>query len=118
MRQGDVMFSFLKKDKDPLRQKVKDLKCRQIHFVDDGYDEVIGKMESDPSAMLRLTPVNYYAVKEKYIMAKVYSSKDFEENYAEFFRYDSDKLVSSTKLFPVDKLTAAKAFAKVGIIIR
>ena len=118
MKQGDVMFSFLKKDKDPLRQKVKDLKCRQIHFVDDGYDEVIGKIESDPSAMLRLTPVNYYAVKEKYIMAKVYSSRDFEQNYAEFFRYSGDKLVSSSKLFAVDRLTAEKAFAKVGIIIK
>lgn len=77
------MLSFLKKDKDPLRQKVKDLKCRQIHFVDDGYDEVAAAMESDPTALLKLSPVNYYAVKEKYIMAKVYSSKDFEENYAE-----------------------------------
>lgn len=118
MKQGDVMFSFLKKDKDPLRQKVKDLKCRQIHFTDENYDEVTALMENDCTAMLKLTPVNYYAVKEKYIMAKVYSNKDFTENYAEFFRYDSDKLVSSTKLFPLDKLTASKAFAKVGIIIK
>lgn len=113
------MFSiFIKHEKDPLRQAASQLKCRQIHFVDDGYDEVAGAMQSDPTVMLRLVPVNYYAVKEKYIMAKVYSSKDFEENYAEFFRYDSDKLISSTKLFKVDKLTASKAFAKVGIIIR
>ena len=112
------MLSFLKKDKDPLRQKVKDLKCRQIHFVDDGYDEVAGAMQSDPTVMLRLVPVNYYAVKEKYIMAKVYSSKDFEENYAEFFRYSGDKQVAFTKLFAVDKQTVTKAFAKVGIIIK
>ena len=113
------MFSIFKKhEKDPLRQAASQLKCRQIHFTDENYDEVTALMENDCTAMLKLTPVNYYAVKEKYIMAKVYSSKDFEENYAEFFRYDSDKLVSSTKLFKVDKLTAAKAFAKVGIIIR
>ena len=112
------MLSFLKKDKDPLRQRVKDLKCRQIHFVDDGYDEVAGAMQSDPTVMLRLVPVNYYAVKEKYIMAKVYSSKDFEENYAEFFRYSGDKQVDFTKLFAVDKQTVTKAFAKVGIIIK
>lgn len=112
------MLSFLKKDKDPLRQKVKDLKCRQIHFVDDGYDDVAGAMQSDPTVMLRLVPVNYYAVKEKYIMAKVYSSKDFEENYAEFFRYSGDKQVDCTKLFAVDKQTVTKAFAKVGIIIK
>ena len=112
------MLSFLKKDKDPLRQKVKDLKCRQIHFVDDGYDEVAAAMESDPTALLKLSPVNYYAVKEKYIMAKVYSSKDFEENYAELFRYAGDKVCASTKLFAVDKVTVTKAFAKVGIIIK
>jgi hypothetical protein len=112
------MLSFLKKDKDPLRQKVKDLKCRQIHFVDDGYGEVVDAMDSDCKVMLRLTPVNYYAVKEKYIMAKVYSSRDFEENYTEFFRYDNDKVISSSKLFAVDKVTVSKAFAKVGIIIK
>ena len=112
------MLSFLKKDKDPLRQKVKDLKCRQIHFVDDGYDEVAGAMESDCTAMLKLVPVNYYAVKEKYIMAKVYSSKDYEENYVEFFRYVGDKQVDFTKLFAADKVTVTKAFAKVGIIIK
>ena len=75
-------------------------------------------MESDPTALLKLSPVNYYAVKEKYIMAKVYSSKDFEENYAELFRYAGDKVCASTKLFAVDKLTVTKAFAKVGIIIK
>jgi hypothetical protein len=112
------MFPFLKKDKDPLRQAVKELKCRQIHFVDEHFDEVIAKMQSEPAAMLMLSPVNYYAVKEKYIMAKVYSSKDFEQNYAEFFRYSGDRLVSSSKLFEVDKTTVSKAFAKVGIIIK
>lgn len=112
------MLSFLKKDKDPLRQKVKDLKCRQIHFVDDGYEQVAQGMESDCTVMLKLVPVNYYAVKEKYIMAKVYSSRDFEENYVEFFRYAGDKQVAFTKLFSVDKVTVTKAFAKVGIIIK
>ncbi len=112
------MLSFLKKDKDPLRQRVRELKCRQIHFVDDGYDEVIGTIGSDPTAMLRLTPVNYYAVKERYIMAKIYSDSDFEENYAEFFRFDRDKQIASSRLFAVDKQTVSKAFAKVGIIIK
>ncbi|WP_028505860.1 hypothetical protein [Ruminococcus sp. FC2018] len=113
------MLSFFRKaPKDPLRQKVKELKCRQIHYVDKDFDTVAANMDSDCKAILSLVPVNYYAVKEKYIMAKVYSNKDFTENYAEFFRYDSDKLVSSTKLFPLDKVTASKAFAKVGIIIK
>ena len=112
------MLSFLKKDKDPLRQRVKDLKCRQIHFVDDGYGEVTAAMESDCKAMLKLSPVNYYAVKEKYIMAKVYSDKDFSENYVELFRYDNDKIISSSKIFAADKETVSKAFAKVGIIIK
>jgi hypothetical protein len=112
------MLWFLKKDKDPLRQAVRDLKCRQIHFADEHYDEVIAKMQIEPAAMLMLSPVNYYAVKEKYIMAKVYSSRDFEENYTEFFRYDNDKVISSSKLFAVDKVTVSKAFAKVGIIIK
>lgn len=112
-----MLSLFRKNSKDPLRQKVSGMKCRQIHYVDEGFDGLEEAMSTDCKAMLRLSPVNYYALKEKYIMAKAYSSKDFSENYVEFFRYDSDKLISSTKLFPVDKLTLSKALAKVGIII-
>jgi hypothetical protein len=112
------MLSIFKKGgKDPLRQKVKELKCRQIHYVDQGYDDVTSRMESDCTAILKLSPVNYYAVKEKYIMAKAYSNKDFSENYVEFFRFDNDKQIASTKLFAIDKVTLSKALAKVGIII-
>lgn len=112
------MSLFRRNSKDPLRQQVKDMKCRQIHYVDAGFDELCADMPNDPTALLRLSPVNYYAVKEKYIMAKVYSSKDFEENYAELFRYAGDKVIASTKLFEVDKVTVSKALAKVGIIVR
>lgn len=113
------MLKIFKKDgKDPLRQKAKALKCRQLHFVDSGFDELKAHIYDDCSELLKLSPVNYYAVKEKYIMAKIYSSADFEENYAELFRYDSDKVVSSTRLFCVDKKTVSKSFAKVGIIIK
>lgn len=113
-----MLSIFRKKEKDPLRQKAEQLKCRQIHFVDTGFEQLQEQMPQDCKAMLTLTPVNYYAVKEKFICAKVYSSGDFEENYAEFFRYDNDKVIESTKLFAVDKQTVSKAFAKVGIIIK
>ncbi len=113
-----MLSIFRKNSRDPLRKKADELKCRQIHFVDDGFEQLGSQMKTDCSAMLRLTPVNYYAVKEQYIMAKVYSSKDFEENYAEFFRYAGDKLTAQTQLFSVDKQTVTKAFAKVGIIIK
>ena len=112
------MSLFRRNSKDPLRQKIKDMKCRQVHYVDEGFDNLCADMQTDCTAMLKLRPVNYYAVKEKYIMAKVYSGSDFEENYAEFFRYDNDKVIASTNLFAVDKVTVSKALAKVGIIIK
>ena len=101
----------------PLKKKIKDMKCRTINFVDEGFDTLGKEMSDDPKAIMRLKPVNYYAVKNAYIMGKVYTSEDCSENYVQFFRYEHEHETGKTDIYPLDKELLSKALAKVGIII-
>lgn len=98
-------------------KKIKDMKCRKINYVDEGFDTLASEMSADPKAILRLKPVNYYAIKNKYIMGKVYTSEDYQENYVQFFRYEYDHECGKTDIFPLSAELMSKALAKVGIII-
>lgn len=61
------MFLLFKKkqaqSEPPLKKKIKDMKCRKINYVDEGFDTLASEMSADPKAILRLKPVNYYAIK-------------------------------------------------------
>ena len=98
------MFSLFKKkqaqSEPPLKKKIKDMKCRKINYVDEGFDTLASEMSADPKAILRLKPVNYYAIKNKYIMGKVYTSEDHQENYVQFFRYEYDHECGKTDIYP------------------
>lgn len=72
------------------------MKCRKINYVDEGFDTLASEMSADPKAILRLKPVNYYAIKNKYIMGKVYTSEDHQENYVQFS--DTSMTTSAEKL--------------------
>lgn len=115
------MFSLFRKkqtqSEPPLKKKIKDMKCRKINYVDEGFDTLASEMSADPKAILRLKPVNYYAVKNKYIMGKVYTSEDYQENYVQFFRYEYDHECGKTDIYPLSAELMSKALAKVGIII-
>ena len=116
------MFSLFSKKrsskKDPLEARVRDMKCRRISYVDCGLDELAQDMERDPSAILGLTPVNYYAVKNEYISALIYTNGDYSENYVRFKRISFEKLTGETKIYALDGGVLSKALAKVGIIIK
>lgn len=115
------MFSiFKKKDKPaetPLKKRVKELKCREIGYVDEGFDTLAAEMKENPKAIMRLKPVNYYAVKNKYIMGKIYTSADYSENYVEFSHCEYDHVNGKTDIYPLTSELVMKALAKVGIII-
>lgn len=111
---------FFRKKKSPeteLEKRLRDLKLRKINYVDDGFDTLGTEMNSDPKAIMRLKPVNYYAIKHSYILARVYSSENMEENYVQFFRFESEHQCGKTKIYPLDRELTAKVLAKVGIIV-
>ncbi len=112
------MFSLFKKKQAqselPLKKKIKDMKCRKINYVDEGFDTLASEMSADPKAILRLKPVNYYAIKSKYIMGKVYTSEDYQENYVQFFRYEYDHECGKTDIYPLKCRAYVKGSCKGG----
>ena len=90
------------------------MKCRKINYVDEGFDTLASEMSADPKAILRLKPVNYYAIKSKYIMGKVYTSEDYQENYVQFFRYEYDHECGKTDIYPLKCRAYVKGSCKGG----
>ena len=114
----DIFRKGEKTEKElPLKKRVKDMKCRKISYVDTDFSELASAMRRDPKAVLTLKPVNYYAVKNQYIMAFVYTSENYEENYIQFKRYDFEHKTDESDIYPLDFDTLSRALAKVGIII-
>lgn len=120
LKGSERVFFFKRKSNEgdsPIKQKVKDMKCRQISYVDTDFSELMSDMSGDNKAILKLKPVNYYAVKNQYIMAHIYSNADLSENYVFFTRIDMEKRTDKSDYFPLDADTLKKALAKVGIIL-
>ena len=62
------MFGAFKKKlapKDPLEGRVKSMKCRKISYVDCAPEELKSGMEQSCGYIMKLPPVNYYAVKNE-----------------------------------------------------
>lgn len=106
-----------KADADPLADRVKSLKCRQISYEDADLDELEADIKVSADSILKLKPVNYYAVKNEYIVAFIYTSPDYEESYVRFERIAFEKRTGRSKIYALDRVTLSKALAKVGIII-
>lgn len=115
------MFSLFgkkaKTDADPLGERARSLKCRQISYEDVDPDELEADMKVSADSILKLKPVNYYAVKNEYILAFIYTSADYEENYVRFERISFEKRTGRSKIYALDRVTVSKALAKVGVII-
>lgn len=112
---------FFKKQKaedgSPIAKRVRELKCRQISYVDTDFSELTRDMRADSRAILKLKPVNYYAVKNEYVMAHIYTNEDYSENYVMFTRVEHEKRTDKSDYFSLDEDTLKKALAKVGIIL-
>jgi hypothetical protein len=101
----------------PLKKRVRDMKCRKVSFVDCDFSELESGMKGSGEYILKLKPVNYYAVKNEYILALIYTSEDYSENYVQFKRISFEKKTHESEIYALDKITLSKALAKVGIII-
>ena len=114
------MFGLFRKKGEaetPLKKRIKDMKCRKISFVDCDLDELCAKMRQSPETLLTLTPVNYYAVKNEYILALIYTVPDYSENYVQLKRISYEKQTGQSEIYALDSVTVSKALAKVGIMI-
>lgn len=112
------MFSLFKKkqaqSEPPLKKKIKDMKCRKINYVDEDFDTLASEMSADPKAILRLKPVNYYAIKINILWEKFILSEDYQENYVQFFRYEYDHECGKTDIYPLSAELMSKGSCEGG----
>lgn len=93
------------------------VKLKKINYVDTDIVDFDNAMKNDTSSVLKLVPVNYYAVKTQYIQAVLYYAGDYSEAIVCFERYVCDKKQVKTQFYVLDATTLEKMLAKIGVIV-
>lgn len=116
------LFDFLRKKDAPQKKGITDgLKIKTVNYVALDLPGLAEEMEHDPSALLRLVPVNYYALKESYIEAAYYFSEDYEKLYVSFRKMETvrgtEKCTARSGIYPLTFDIYKKAMLKVGVTV-
>lgn len=101
---------------EPLKKRLASLRCKRVNYVACDFEELCGNMQDDPEYLAKLTPVNYYALKDEYIEAAFYSDEGHEENYVIFRMMKYDKPVTASGIYPVSKDILRKTFSRLGAV--
>ena len=113
------LFDFFKKkapEEQPLKKRLASMKCKLVNYVSEDMEVICSEMERSEEYLVRLTPVNYYALKEEYIEAAFYSDDEHEENYVIFRLMKQDRPVKSSGIYRVSKDVLRKAYTKLGAV--
>ncbi len=108
---------FRKKTADnSMNKKLAALSCKKVNYVAVDFTELCENMAASPEYLMKLKPVNYYALKDEYIEAAFYSDGGHDENYVVFRFVRLDKAVSVSDTYPVPKDILRKAYEKLGAV--
>ncbi len=113
------MFGFLKKSKapadPPLAKKAKAMPyTKKVQFCYLKLQELTAQLEEDTASVLTLTPVNYYAEKNRYYQCVFYHNDDYSEIFMNFELYENDIRKSSTPFYSIDMELYSKILLKFG----
>lgn len=100
----------------PLRKRLSSMKCKLVNYVCDDFDGLCTEMEKDAEYLVKLKPVNYYAIKSEYVEAAFYSDDGHDENYVIFRLMKLDKPAAASGIYPVSKDILRKAYSKLGAV--
>lgn len=100
----------------PLRKRLSSMKCKLVNYVCDDFDGLCAEMEKDSEYLVKLKPVNYYAIKSEYVEAAFYSDDGHDENYVIFRLMKLDKPAAASGIYPVSKDILRKAYSKLGAV--
>ena len=76
---------------------------KKVQFEALPLKQVESAMDADPRAAVDFVPVNYYAVKEKYLLCIFYYNEDYSEIYLRFEYRVDDLPRGKTGLWKIDK---------------
>lgn len=100
----------------PLRKRLSSMKCKLVNYICDDFDGLCAEMEKDAEYLVKLKPVNYYAIKSEYVEAAFYSDDGHDENYVIFRLMKLDKPAAASGIYPVSKDILRKAYSKLGAV--
>lgn len=111
-------FDLFKKSSadNSLNKKLAALSCKKVNYVAVDFTELCENMAASPQYLMKLKPVNYYALKDEYIEAAFYSDSGHDENYVVFRFVRLDKPVAVSDTYPVPKDILRKAYEKLGAV--
>ncbi len=112
------MFGFLKnrkirKSEEEKRAERLD-KTKKVQFVDMPLEDAEELLTQDINAVLSFEPVNYYAVKNSFLLCVIRYSEDYGEIYMKLERRVNDLPRGSTKFYKIDKELFIRILRKFG----
>ena len=116
------LFRKKQTSEPPLKKRLASMRCKRVNYVVCDFEELCSQMQQaadnngNADCLVKLTPVNYYALKDEYIEAAFYSDEEHEENYVIFRLIKFDKPVRASGIYPVSKDILRKAFEKLGAV--
>lgn len=109
------MFSlFSKKEKEPDFVKSKDTRLKRINLNYLPPQELLPMIDSDISCVEKLTSVNYYAIKEKYIEAFIYYTEDYRKSMLRLVFFVNEKKEQASQYYDLPFKTLSSLFSKIG----
>lgn len=99
------MFGIFKKNKMSEEEKRAEglPLTKKVQFEAVPLKQVETELDGDLRLVLRYTPVNYYATKEKYLLCIFFYNEDYSEIFIRFEYRVDDLPRGKTKLWKIDK---------------
>lgn len=110
------IFRKKSSEEQPLKKRLASMKCKLVNYVAVDFSELCGEMDKSEEYLVKLKPVNYYALKSEYIEAAFYSDEGHDENYVIFRLMRLDKPVMASGIYKVPKDILRKAYTKLGAV--
>lgn len=110
------MFGFLKKTaKSDKEKRAESLpRTKKVQFDPVALEKVEEDLAADTRAVLKYSPVNYYATKNSYLLCVFYFNDDYSEIYMRFeFRAD-DKVKGLSRFYRIDRELLRDILRKFG----
>ncbi|MBQ8568157.1 MAG: hypothetical protein IJ446_02960 [Oscillospiraceae bacterium] len=115
------LFDFFRK-KNAVSDAMKGKKTKTINYVAADISQLADDMDKDVNALLKLAPVNYYAIKNTYIEAFYIMNEELDDISVAFSLIETkngaEKPTAKTGLYQIDFELYRKAMLKVGVTVK
>lgn len=87
---------------------------KKVQFDPVSLENVKSELDADLRAVLRYSPVNYYATKDSYLLCVFYYNEDHSEIYMRFEYCVNDSPKGKTRFYSLDKELMRDILRKFG----